>query len=96
MGPDLDAVLEAFADRVAAKLGDKAPTPVVPESWRLLTLREAAKRLGRSERWVRERVKSGDLATIRLDRGALAFDPDDLRAFAVERRVGGRALAWRD
>jgi len=38
---------------------------------------------------VRERVKRGDLADVRLDGGALAFDVEDLRAFAAERRVGG-------
>ena len=50
---------------------------------------EAADRLGCSTRWVRERVKRGDLADVRLDGGALAFDVEDLRAFAAERRVGG-------
>jgi excisionase family DNA binding protein len=95
-GFDVDALLDEFADRVADRLAVTDRSTVEPERWRLLTVREAAERLGRSERWVRQRVKSGDLATVRLDRGALAFDVDDLRVFAAERRVGGRALSWRD
>ena len=48
---------------------------------------ETLRRLGRSERWIRERVKRLELPCIRLDGGALAFDVDDLRAFARARRV---------
>jgi hypothetical protein len=95
-GFPVDALLDELADRVADRLAATDRPTVEPEPWRLLNVREAAERLGRSERWVRARVKSGDLATVRLDGGALAFDVDDLRAFAAERRVGGRALAWRD
>jgi hypothetical protein len=95
-GLDLTAILDTLADHVAEKVAANLPPARAPEPWRLLNVKEAAERLGRSERWIRERVKTGDLATIRLDGGALAFDVDDLRAYAAERRVGGRTLAWRD
>ena len=52
---------------------------------------EVAARLGRSTRWVRERA--GDLAFVRLDGGALAFDLEDVRCFARERRIACRPLA---
>jgi hypothetical protein len=55
------------------------------ESWRLLSLAEAAERLGRSERWIRERVRRGELAVIRLD-AKLAFKVDDLITFANDHR----------
>jgi excisionase family DNA binding protein len=53
----------------------------------LLDLEEAAQRLGRSKRWVRERAKTGALPHVRLDGGALAFEVDDLREFARDRRI---------
>lgn len=85
---DLDAVLDELASRVAERLHSE-PVPPAVEAWRLLDVQEAAARLGRSTRWVRERVRRGELARVRLDGGALAFDPDDLREFARERRIGG-------
>lgn len=93
LGP-FEPFLDELAERVAAKLANelegRQPAPDAGEPWRLLTLKEAAARLGRSERWLRERAKRGDVAHVRLDGGALAFDVDDLREFARARRVGGR------
>jgi hypothetical protein len=57
------------------------------EPWHLLDLDDAATRLGRSTRWVRDRVKAGELPYVRLDGGAFAFELDDLRSFARARRV---------
>lgn len=78
---------ERVAPRIAAELARTSLASEGPEEWRLLDVPEVARRLGRSERWVRDRTKRGDLAHIRLDGGALAFDPDDVRAFARARRV---------
>ena len=87
---DLDVILDELAGRVASRLAETNGTePAAPEPWRLLTLEQAAERLTRSTRWVRDRVKAGDLARVRLDGGAYAFDPDDLREFARARRIGG-------
>lgn len=89
LGPVLEALADELAPRVAAALNGQGPTaPEEPEPWRLLDLKEAAARLGRSERWVRERVKRGELVHVRLDGGALAFDVADVREFARARRVG--------
>jgi len=77
---------DALAPRVVALL-DEGRKPAPLEPWRLLDVEETARRLGRSTRWVRERAKRGDLPSIRLDGGALAFDLRDLQAFARRRRI---------
>lgn len=79
-------LVEAIAEAVAARL--ELPR-AHSEAWRLLDVTETAAMLGRSTRWVRDRAKIGDLPWVRLDGGALAFDPDDVREFARSRRVGG-------
>lgn len=90
----LTAFLDELAERVAAKIRDGLPAQEEP--WRLWTLGETAERLTRSERWVRERVKRGQLPSVRLDGAALAFLPADVQAFAEARRVGlDAALAGR-
>jgi len=81
----VDELVGALAAAVAASLGGSQAATV--DAWRLLNVEEAAERLGRSTRWVRERVKRGDLPYVKLDGGALAFEVDDLRAFAQARRV---------
>lgn len=83
----LSEFVELVAAEVAARLGPPPSPPPPEEPWRLLDVEEAAARLGRSTRWIRERAKRGELPHIRLDGGALAFDVDDLRAFARARRV---------
>jgi len=88
-----DALLDEIAERVAYRL-EQTSTPAMPETeaWRLLTLVEVSERLGRSERWVRDRVKAGDLARVRLDEGAFAFLLEDVIAFAECRRIGAMEL----
>jgi excisionase family DNA binding protein len=81
------ALAEELAPLIAAELAAQVPQPATAEPWHLLDLEEAAQRLGRSKRWVRERAKTGDLPHVRLDGGALAFELDDLREFARERRI---------
>ncbi len=82
-----DDLVERIFDRVVEKLGG-TQQPEDTEPWSLLTLEEAAQRLTRSPRWIRERVREGKLTVVRLDGGALAFELADLRAFAQARRVG--------
>jgi hypothetical protein len=87
---DVDQLLDEVADRMVERLAPLlAPAALCNgvTQWRLLNLEEAADRLGRSTRWVRERAKRGDLAYVKLDGGALAFTEEDLRAFAEARRV---------
>ena len=86
----LEQLIDEFASKLARLLAPEVAALVpaaVEERWRLWTLDETAAALGRSERWVRERVKRGNLAFIRLDGGALAFLPADVVAFAEARRV---------
>jgi len=82
-------VVEAIAASVASKLA-AVSSPDVRNDWHLLDVEEVANRLGRSTRWVRERVKRGDLPFVRLDGGALAFELSDVRNFATQRRIDVR------
>jgi hypothetical protein len=87
--------IEALIDELASKIGLRVaelvaaqlPPIVVAEPWGLLDSAGVAKMLGRSERWVRDRARDGSLPWVRLDGGAKAFDPDDVRAFARARRI---------
>ena len=91
-------LVSALAPRVAAELASQMPVPAAAESWRLLNVDEAAAALGRSTRWVRQKAKDGSLPYVRLDGGSLRFEVDDLRAFAMDRRVSaerGETLAGR-
>jgi excisionase family DNA binding protein len=81
------ALVEELAPCLAAELGAQLPQAPAAEPWHLLDVEDAAARLGRSTRWVRERAKRGELPFVRLDGGALAFEEADLRAFARARRV---------
>jgi hypothetical protein len=89
--PFPDELIEAIAARVADLVLERVPTPAAEEPWRLLTVDEAAERLGRSTRWVRDH--KGEIGWVRLDGRALAFELDDLRAFAREHRIACRPLA---
>jgi excisionase family DNA binding protein len=88
VGQFLDLVVERLARRIAAEFATALPQ-AEPESepWRLLNVDEVATRLGRSTRWVRDRAKRGQLPFVRLDGGALAFELEDVQAFAQARRV---------
>ena len=89
--PTLEAVVRVFAAElaplVAAALSEDDARPREAEPWHLLDVEETAARFGRSTRWVRDRLKAGELPYVRLDGGAFAFELDDLRAFARARRV---------
>jgi hypothetical protein len=83
------ALLEQVAERVAELVAEELSHAVSnfgEEPWHLLTVDEAAKRLGRSTRWVRDHKEL--IGWVRLDRGALAFELEDMRQFARERRIG--------
>jgi predicted DNA-binding transcriptional regulator AlpA len=88
----LDMLLDELADRVAVRLGHRetrgtSPAPAGDAGWRLLNVDEVGAMLGRSKRSVHSYVKERGLPYIRLDSGALAFDPDDVKAWAKARRV---------
>jgi excisionase family DNA binding protein len=82
-----DELVDAIAEAVAAKFAGQLPAPGATDGWRLWNLEETAERLGRSERTVREWAKDGRLPHVLLDGGRLAFNPEDVKAFARARRV---------
>ena len=90
------ALAAELAPLVAAELSRGGTHAATAEGWRLLNLEDAAACLGRSTRWVRDRVKEGSLPYVRLDGGALSFELDDLRAFARARRVDGESSSRRE
>jgi hypothetical protein len=85
----LELVLAELVERVASRLFELQPAPTESKPWRLLTSREVAACFGRSERWLRDRVRKGEIAVVRLDGGAPMFAPEDVKAFAAAHRIGG-------
>jgi hypothetical protein len=86
-----DAIAPRVAELVRPETNGAASGAPAGEPWRLLDLEETAARLGRSPRWVRDHKHA--IGYVRLDGGALAFDVEDLRRFARERRVCLQPLA---
>src|SRR5207302_4237701 len=80
-------VADAVAMNVASILTAMMSEQSQPGPWRLVGVDAVADVLGRSRRWVHRAVKERGLLFIRLDGGALAFDLDDVREWARERRV---------
>jgi hypothetical protein len=64
------AVPDELARAISASLRDEVMSLLSStqdsDDWRLWNLSETARRLGRSQRWVRERVREGKLPRIRL------------------------------
>jgi excisionase family DNA binding protein len=66
------------------------PTDAAPRAERLLTLSEAAFRLGRVHRTTVMRwVKEGGLRCVRLSRKAILFEPAELERFIRDHRSSG-------
>jgi hypothetical protein len=86
IGEAVETTVSALQALVRAVAGDLGAAGSGGEPWRLLSLAEAAERLGRSERWLRERVRRRELPVVRFD-GKLAFQLDDLIAFAQAHRT---------
>jgi hypothetical protein len=83
----LDGLVDEIVERVVAELdGHAHAAQEEAEPWRLLSLEEAAARLGRSPRWVRDHKDA--IGWVKLGEGSLLFDPEDVRLFARARRVG--------
>jgi predicted DNA-binding transcriptional regulator AlpA len=84
----LDLIVDAVAERVAERLRPMLIAPTIEqEPWHLVGVDDVARALGRSRRWVHGAVKERGLPFIRLDGGALAFDLQDVQAWAESRRV---------
>jgi excisionase family DNA binding protein len=91
---NVDLLIDELADRVADRVADRLAAdsaraqdgPVEP--WHLLDVDTVARMLGRSRRWVHGATKEKRLPHVRLDGRKLMFDPEDVRAWCRERRVG--------
>ena len=85
---DLDALLDQLADKVAARvlagLNGAATSTSSATPDRLLALTEAARLLGVTPRWLRDRADRLPF-TRRLSRKVLRFSADGLRRY-LERR----------
>ena len=66
--PDLEPLLDAFANRVAAKLEQRFLSCRAATAQRLLSIEAAAKYIGRSKDAVEHMVSNGKLPTVRGDR----------------------------
>jgi excisionase family DNA binding protein len=79
--PGLDALADAIAARVAARLS-------LSQEPRLLTVNEAAKYIGRTPKALRHLIANGTVSAIRAD-GRVQLDRQDLDSFIELRKVKG-------
>lgn len=82
---DMDAFLANLADDVAAKVAERLAV-TLPAPDRLLTVEQAADRLGVSERTVRNLTSKGTLAMVKVE-GATRISNEDLESYVASRRV---------
>ena len=82
---DVEQVARRAADLVLEQLASSEPAD---DGLRLLSAGEVGALMGRSERWVRERKRRGDLPHVRLDGGAPMYRRCDIEAFIQARRIG--------
>jgi excisionase family DNA binding protein len=87
-GINLDQVLDALADRVAARLRDGSPSSDCAVKPRLLTVDQAAVYIGRSKEAVQHIVSSGKVPTVRSDRRVF-IDVEDLNDWIREHKQSG-------
>ena len=81
----MELLSESLADRVAAKLGNRAGGGI---GARLLTVEQAATYLGRTKEAVQHMVASGKLPTVRSDRRVFV-DVVDLDRWIAQNKHAG-------
>jgi excisionase family DNA binding protein len=89
---DLESLLEALADRVAAKLEPRmtgAAAPISPQP-RLLSVERAAAYLGRTKASVQHMISAGTLPVVRADRRVF-LDVHDLDRWVEANKQPGRS-----
>ena len=87
---NLDALVDGFAERVAAKLAERTQGGVAPVKPRLLSVEQAAIYLGRTKDAVQHMIGSGKLPTVRPDRRVF-IDVKDLDAWIEDNKQCGIA-----
>jgi excisionase family DNA binding protein len=81
---DLESILDALADRVAAKLGNQMLGGTIKP--RLLSVEQASVYLGRSKEAVEHMIAAGKLPVVRADRRVF-LDVKDLDRFIDENKT---------
>ena len=84
-GLNIDALLDALADKVAQRLREDSAGSVTAVRPRLLTVDQAAVYIGRSKDAVQHMVSSGKVPTIRADRRVF-IDVEDLDRWIREHK----------
>ncbi len=83
---DFDALLDDIAERVATKISERRPTNVItPDDPLLLTVGQAAKKLGRTITAIEHMVRSGKLKAVRID-SRVQIDYRDILALIDQRK----------
>jgi excisionase family DNA binding protein len=87
---DLESLLDALAERVAAKLRPCTPgaTPTRAQEPRLLTVDQAAAYLGRTKMSLQHMISAGRLPIVRADRRVF-LDVRDLDAWIEQNKAPG-------
>jgi hypothetical protein len=76
---DLDLLIDALADRVATKILERLPTPPAGDGPLLLTVGQAAIKLGRTVPAVEHLIRERRLPVVRFDRRVM-LDMRDIEA----------------
>lgn len=81
-----DEAKEFFAEsKRAKKVGSaEVPTSEVPRESKTMTTAQTAKRLGVSDRRVRQLIESGALSAVRDDRGPWRIDADSVGVLSID------------
>jgi len=85
--PNFDALLDAFSDLIAAKVGARlSGREGMQMQKRLLTVEEAAAYLGRTKEAVQHMIAAGKLPTVKSDRRVF-LDIRDLDAWIERNKI---------
>ena len=87
-GFNFDALIDALAERVAAKVAERTQTGLVPVKPRLLTVDQAAVYIGRTKEAVQHMISSSKLPSVRSDRRVFV-DVLDLDAWIQDNKQRG-------